>query len=356
MVVTELARSGAGILTDTSVKFVFSGADHSSNTEDLEMHLQVKTSRKEMPGSNRVVENVMAATWQPITFSGEWNDAWGNRRTPALAGLVRSGEYANSMYQQFSQMVLRTPMVRVTLDGISLVGIITDLTIKYRTQTRIGYQFVLSPHVNESVPAIGPTTIKAKPIRRWIDDLKIKTTALNDAFDEMMTQPLKTPRADLFTTSLLEVNDAMNRLSQIGVNDGLQTDSTNKLLLLATTFRRLRGASLQVAVALRRLTTPFEVAYDDVILSMQHAEWIEGSHTTAMTMVGFSIDAEDDIRRRAAQKPRAIYYPKRAEPLEKISTKFYGNPDSWRLIYDANNLSSLLLTGDEELMIPEKRT
>lgn len=355
MLITELQRSGAGQLIDTPTSFRLRGVDHSSNLNDLEMHLQVKTSRRDIPGSNEVVEHVMAATWQPITFNGEWLDKWGNRMVPQSNGsFVSTGSFAYDMYLKFSAFVRRTSMCRVQIDRISLIGIITDLTIKYRTQKEIGWSFVLSPHDNEGVPANRGSIVFAQPINRWIDDSALNVKSANATFAKLKSLPLKAPRVELLDSSFVEINAMLDRLSLIG-SQGFDNDVTSKLLLMATTFRRLRVSYNQLAVAIRSLTSK-EVAFDDTLAQLRYAEIIETLHTNSMTGVGTSITAEVDCRRRAGQKPRAIYRPKRGEALERISIKFYGTPNSWRVIYDANNLSSILLSGLEELVIPERRT
>ena len=70
MTITELRRTGAGTLEDVRVVFRWTGVEHSAPQGDLELHLMVKTVRKEMPGSNEVVEQGLAATWQPFLVTG----------------------------------------------------------------------------------------------------------------------------------------------------------------------------------------------------------------------------------------------------------------------------------------------
>jgi nucleoid-associated protein YgaU len=64
-------------------------------------------------------------------------------------------------------------------------------------------------------------------------------------------------------------------------------------------------------------------------------------------------EAERDMRTRAKASPRAIHRPYAGESLYRISERYYGTPSAWRRIYEANNLSSLVLAGTEELLIPE---
>lgn len=352
MTITELQRSGAGTLEDGQTVFRWTSAEHATPQGIIDLHLQVKTIRKEIPGGDEVVEQVMAATWQPFQLSGEWDDKWGNRRFPS-GTLTRTGTFAFTTFREFAAFVQRKPFVRIELDSLSFVGIITDLKVGVVRKTKLNYTIVFSPHQNETVKVEAPKSVTTQSIPKWLTDAALHVDQLSTGFETIKVLPLKTPRVDAFTLTMLEINDALNRLQRIG-NDGFGTDTENRLLLMATTFRRLRGAGVQSALALSRLTSSIDVAYDDILLSIRHAEWISSALVESWKMVATARLAELDIRGRARQKPKAIYFPKRGESLERISNRFYGTPDNWRAIYDKNNLSSLVLAGDEELIIPER--
>ena len=349
MIITELRRTGTGTIDGSGVVFKFSGVQHSSAQGDLNLHLQAKTSRKVIPGSNSVVEQTLAVSWQPFDLVGEWDDKWGN------IGTQRDGEFAFNTFQEFSKLVTRAPLVRLELDALSFVGIITDFKVRYVHAAKIGWAFTLSPHVNESVEALRIVKIETQSIPKWIQDLAGYNDIMEVHFDELQTEVpiLQTPRVDEFTRVMLEINDAINRIQGIGA-DGFTNDTYRKLMLLATTFRRCRGAAYQATLALSRLTSSADLAFADILHSLRYAEWASSSLTTAWKMIGVATRAEIDTRRRANQRPKAIYYPKRGESLERISMRFYGTADNWRPIYDKNNLSSLVLDGTEELLIPER--
>lgn len=354
MTITELRRGADGSFSDDGSKvFVFSGPEHSSMQGILELHLKANHVRKEIPGGNRVIHQMLSATWQPFTIEGEWDDKWGNRGFANSA--ERTGSFAFYMYQQLSELVGRMPVVRFELDAISITGVLSDLTVRYQTQNKIGWALTISPESNENVDVFPPRPLSSQSIQKWTEDEKILIDSLNESFDNARRIPMKTERLSDLTQKLLEINDGMDRLQRLSADD-FASDTSKKLLLMATTFRRLRGAGVAMATAVSRVTAPLDVAYDDVLISMEHTEWIAGAHATSMQIVGTSYRAEKDMKKRAGQKPRAIYRPMRGEALEKISARFYGTADSWRVIYDANNLDSLLLDGTEELIIPEKRS
>jgi nucleoid-associated protein YgaU len=63
---------------------------------------------------------------------------------------------------------------------------------------------------------------------------------------------------------------------------------------------------------------------------------------------------QTDMQSRMAQRPRAIYRTRLNDSLERISQRFYGTADAWRLIYDANNLNTIYVLPNTELIIPER--
>lgn len=354
MVITELRRSGEGAQESAPQVFKFSGREHSSSLNDLELHLKVTTVRKEMPGSNSVVEQAMSATWQPFELNGEWDDKWGNRKVLGIAGMNRTGSYAFFMFQEFSKLVSRMPLVRLEIDALSFVGILTDLVISYRTKTRIGWKVTISPHENETVDVDRPVGVVKQSIPKWLEDSALISNDMSLAFQEIqIISSLKTSLFERFQLRLIEVNDALSRLEEISLDSLVIDNLQQRLYLMATTYRRVRNAYKTLTDDLISINSA-ELAFEDSLQAASFSEWVHGSLVSAWKAIGLSISAESDVRKRAYQKPKAIYYPKRGESLERISARFYGTANNWRAIYDKNNLSSLVLEGNEELLIPEQ--
>ncbi len=354
MVITELRGDGEGVLESPPQVFKFSGREHSSSMNDLELHLKVTTVRKEMPGSNTVVEQAMSATWQPFELNGEWDDKWGNRRPLGIASMNRTGSYAFFMFQEFSKLVSRMPLVRLELDALSFVGLLTDLTVTYRTKTRIGWKVTISPHENETVEVDRPAGVVKQSIPKWLEDSALISRDMNLAFDEIrISSSLKTSMFEKFQLRLLEVNDALSRLEEVSLDAFIVENLQQRLYLMATTYRRVRNAYKALTDDLISINSA-ELAFEDSLQAASFSEWVHSSLVSAWRAIGLSMNAEDDVRKRAYQKPKAIYYPKRGESLERISMRFYGSANNWRAIYDKNNLSSLVLDGNEELLIPEQ--
>lgn len=361
LTITELRRAGDGTFEDLPVVFRWTSAEHASAQGDVNLHLMVKTVRREIPGSNRVVEQAMSATWQPFTLEGEWDDKWGNRRFPSGATLSRTGAYALEMFREFAKLITRMPLVRVELDALSFVGILTDLKVAYRTQTYIKWTATMSPHTNEMITVEKTKINLQQSLPKWVEDATAIRDRIQIGHDSISGAPgaslpplsFKTTELTSFESRLLEINDAIDRMQGV-VEDGFHTDTEAKLLLMASTFRRMRAASKSGIEFIKNSQPDESLGFDDALEEMRYKEWIASSVEQFWVMIGLSRSAELDVRRRVKQKPRAIYYPKAGESLERISLMFYGTADNWRAIYDKNNLASLNLDGTEELVIPER--
>ncbi len=344
MRIQELRRTGAGTLEDGLVKFEWSGPNHSSMQGTLDLELMVKTVRKEMPGSNEVVEQVLSSTWQPFEMSGEWDDKWAGRG------------FAMGMYNDFSQFVARAPLVRMTLDKHSLVGILTNLKIKYQKESKISWTITMSPHANESFEDPALVTDRRdrvrKPIDQWWQTFKAQLDAMTALRKGVGNLPLRADVLSTFDTLLAKVNSVVDQLSNIATN-GLQgSDTERDLLRVSSTFRRIRGAGLEVTYGIQKQSNTVDVAYQDVIGTLKYDEWTNTTITALWRSTGLARQAEIDMQSRLGLNPIAIYRPKKRESLERISVKFYGTPDNWTKIYDGNHLKSRVLDGTEELLIP----
>ncbi len=342
MRVVELRRTGTGTLVEDLVKFEWSGPSHSSMQGTLDLELAVTTVRKNM--SNDVVEQGLSATWQPFEMSGEWDDKW------AGAG------FAMAMYNDFAAFVSRMPLVRFTLDQHSILGIITNLKVKYKVASKIFWTVMLSPHKNETIRdwGIGPT-LKAKErksIDQWWKLFQANLADMLSLRNNAKSIPMATDVLVQFDAFMADVNNAVDRLGNAATN-GLDSDTERRLLHLSSTFRRIRGAGLRVAYGIQKQTSTVDIAFNDVMATLNYDEWVNNTRTALWRSIGQARLAELDMNSRAGLHPKAIFRPKARESLERISCRFYGTPNNVDRIRAANPGLPTVLTGAEELLIPE---
>jgi len=134
---------------------------------------------------------------------------------------------------------------------------------------------------------------------------------------------------------------------------GMIDHTQHRLLALAASFSSVRTQASQNLLDVQELTSADVLAYDDVVQTLKFEEWTRTQHTECTKIIGNAKAAETDARARAARRPRGIYRVKSGDTLDRISMKWYGNPDSARFIRDANNLDSIVLIPGVDLIIPD---
>lgn len=342
--ITELRRTGAGV-EPTLVTFRWTSSTHSSLQGTLEAPLTVTTSRTVPAGGEIPVEQVLGVAWDPFEVSGEWSDQYGG---PGFAG---NTEIA------FAQMVGRTPLVRLQIDQQSWVGLITKLAMPYKTSDRIGYKFTLSPHANERVGSFRQSKNKPppQPLNVRADIAEAALQELRDVADLVEALPTKGPQITESIQQLDEMADAVARARQ--ATDDANTfggGNIQRLLSLAGSFGRVRNAAQSVFEDIASKRADLTLAFEDAVSTLKFKEWSSGTISAAARSIGTSSLAEIDFRARASRRPRAIHVARAGESLERIALRYTGNADNWKAIYDASGLTSIVLEGGEELIIPER--
>jgi hypothetical protein len=345
--ITELQRTGQGQLVATPVVFRWPSSSHAAPHDAIEIPLQVKTVRSENPGSDEVTEQVLAATWQPFDVQGEWNDQYGG------AG------FAMGTYRDFGRLVARASLVRIEIEQLSVVGLITNFTPRYERETVVGYKFTFSPHQHETVGnqrTIGPATqVATRPLSAHLTDAKNAVAALDDSTQAAVVMPRATA-LDTIKSGLdkvLVLQSIIARLERT-LSEGLGADAVRKLTAIAAQFRALLQGALDLAKHYEGSRGADDDSTGHPVAALRLSEHARTAQAQARVLASKSLAAERDALARARTKPRAIHRPFAGESLYRISQRYYGTPDEWRTIYNANHLRTLVLAGTEELIIPDK--
>ena len=356
-IVQELRRAGAGVLEDTPVRFEWTSQSHSMPQDIVEFALHVVSVRETPPGAEEPVEQVLGIEWTPFELHGEWKDSWAGQG------------FAWDTFVQFARLVGRAPLVRLQLQQLSFVAILTDLKIRYRTDFEIGYAVTVSPHVNEAIGQFrraAPVTPPAIPFDSRVADHEEMYAGILDSFGQASSVPTGTEDLSDALDSAKDLRGELDRSSAAASDVAIGADDTtsildladrtqHKLLGLAAAFGRVAGAALETALSVQELAAGDIVAYDDVVAMLSFEEWTRTTQTESVRLYGSARAAQIDARSRAAQRIRTIYRARSGDSLERIATKYLGSPDSWRLIYDANNMDSILVVPGRDYIIPEKQ-
>ena len=343
-IITELRRTGAGILESTPTVLRWTSGEHSAPRGQIEHALSVKTVRQEVPGSEEPVEQVLAATWQPFPLDGVWDDRY------AGAG------FAARAYDEVARLVQRASLVRLQLDRLSFVGIITELKLGYRTRDRIAWSIVVSPHRNETVGEVRPRDTSVSAIRPVAHHVAVATSTV-DTLTAAHADAGSIPMATDLHAEAGEDLDALGAVTsklRAASEAGFEEEAAQRLLGVSALFRAVRGAAQAIPQRFARARSTAQVAYGDVVQTLRFEAWARTAGADARRAIWGAEKASTDLRVQARQRPRAVHRARAGESLKRISQRYYGTADGWRAIYEANNLASLTLVGTEELVIPER--
>lgn len=342
--ITELRRTGAGVLEATPVTFLWDGDTHSSPHTEIELPYHVGTVREEY--GDRPVEQVLTTSWQPFSLHGAWDDKWAGR------------DFAWDTFVEFGKLVARASLVRIEFEQISLTGLLTDFVSRYQRRSHIEWDITFSPHwfgaEGASVRAPGVITQPvARPMREHSAIVTFGVTSLDSDREAAEFVPIAdTLRAD--------VNADVSALGSIAAqiqeatSAGLETEATQKLLALSSMFASVRGGAQNLIDTTARARSDVQVAFDDIEATLAFEVWMRDTRAHANITILDADAAERDMLSRAQAAPLAVHRPAVGESLYAISQRYYGTPNEWRRIYEFNRLSSLALTGTVDLIIPAR--
>lgn len=340
-------------------------ANYSKPRETWKIKKKLRTSRNDY--SDKPVEQVLGIQYEPFTLSGVWDNKFNGGS---------SNDYAWKMKEVFEQLQDRGGLCEFTFDSISITGLITEFEIQYKMRSYIGYSFTVSPHYrpenagNRKVPKL------AKPPKNYLQELvdKINTAAIAQVLG---------PIAWINKGTATLISGFINSASQIGLSaydqcsqyingwsiaaanidsiisnrlgNGSISIGTNQTAIqrVIQEFTNMDSMSKQLISYLKSAKATDGLIYQDALQYMNYQNWIGTLKTTARQMLEVSFNAQQEYNKLIVNEVIAIYKPSQYESLYEISQKFYGTPNQWRSIYEQNDLQSLVLHGDELLVIPK---
>lgn len=354
--VIELKRVGGSTtssLQPTGTEFRWSRENFAAPRVSWNFGIQQRTVRKDLPGSEEPVEQVLGWNYTPFTISGRWDDRYGG------AG------FAMQQFRDFTDMVKRGNFVRVQFEQLAIVGIVTGFQPSYKRKDFIDYSFTVSPHfVNE-----GETVRQeVNPKRRVTTDPATSVQLCRQQMDLLAEEHARARASNLSKVQSLlktdifaEINADFDELSQyvtqaeFSVTKGLEgpDGAANALMRAAQSMVSIRGVVQRTLGRLRSIVSTTSLAIDTFDSALDFRVWVNGVAYQTRLLGLQAYQSQQDLRLRAEPKARRLHRARQGESLYAISTRYYGTPHRWREILQANNLSALILTGGELLIIPE---
>lgn len=352
--ITELLRVGES-LSPTGEKFVFSTDNFAMPRGPWVYGIKLRTVRRDLPGSEEPVEQVLGWNYTPFTIQGVWDDRHGG------------ADYAMTTRRAFEALVKRGRPIRLMTEELAIMGMITDLQITRIRKDLIGYAFTFSPHARyeketvrqDASPSLKVTSdprTSVKKARSGLEAVQAEQARARDANGSAVQQKLK-------TGVFAEIDDHLSDLAEL---IGQAENTVEKEILKAEDAANAlnRGAQIMASVKTvvfsllnrtRSIAATVDFASETIVDTMNFESWQRGVSASARMLAVTCGLAENDFKLRAQPKPKRLHRTRPGETLYAISTRYYGTPHQWRKILKHNRLSSIILEGGELLEIPEFR-
>ena len=340
--VTELTSS-----SDGGSKFVWDRDTQSSPANAWEFAVSLRTVKEHYPGvSGNPTEQVLGWNYDDFDLEGKWDDRY------AGAG------FADQTRIAVEALIKRGNKVRLEFEGLNVVGLLTKLTVTYRTKWLNRWVLHFSPHYREGDEqvAIAPPAV-ANP-----NTYQVQASAIYSAMQDTHAQA---PRQYLGGTTFSQVDAQVNRIgatvdlvgsivaNRVLTVQALATGSqpVSSLARLAQAFTNLQSdCTAMLPLVVLPSSASLMVAQADPTLALE--AWARGLAYQSRAMTLLAWRASQDLSTRVDPTALALYRPKAGESLYSISIRFYQTPNRWRDIYERNRLKTFTLTGYETLVIP----
>lgn len=306
---------------------------------------QQRHVRTDYPHSTTPSVQVLGPMMKPFTLEGTFDDRFN------FAG------YAKAEMRRFEDMCKRGNLCQIQFQDQVFIGLIIDWDFPYRREWQVGYSFTFDPHARPEDYDLSDRS----------EHFEMSPAVLFDSVDLAVQSALefneRAPRSLLAGSTMGDVEASL--ASMASSVDELALTLDNRELVppenpvdgftrLATQFRQVQGAAYNVLVELGSVRSDVELAVQTAMAVLDFEDWTRSLRFAARIAVGQAAAGTRACSARSEPDAVRLYRPQQGESLYAISRKFYGTPHAWRLIYDRNSLSSVTLTGDEVLIIPER--
>lgn len=350
--VVELRRVGANF-EPTGVEFKWSNENFAAPRGPWQFGVQLRTVRRDLPGAEEPVEQVLGWHYTPFQIQGVWDD----RHAGA--------NYAQVTWRDFETLVKRGNLVRVQFEQVAITGLITNAVFSYKRKDQIGYAFTVSPHQRFQGETV---RLEVNPQRRVVVDPKTSVQRARAALEAVQLEHARVRSENLSRVQQLLSTDIFGEAGEIiddinGFVTFAETTVESEILQVenaatalnrgAQTMASVKTSAVSLLARLQTAASTSELAIDTVIETLQFEAWLRGLVATSRALIVQAHQSETDFALRAQPKPKRLHRVRQGESLYTISTRYYGTPHHWRQILSLNQLPSLVLEGGELLVIPE---
>lgn len=350
-VMTELRRDGQGQLVETPVRFVWDALTRTAPHRPWTFGKAIRSSRTDYPGQREnPSEQILGVAFKEFMVRGEWDDHY------AGAG------FADGTRRALESLLDRKNLVRIEFDGISITGIIKDLTFEVHRTDLIGYSFTFSPHYRVKDPS--RTEVAAPQLKGpsdFADDLRNGMAAMAAAHAEAPAIQISGTLHSDVTAAIGDLTAKLDAIDAV-ITDRFQAgqDAIEKpirsVTRLGQAFVAVQNSAQTLLTLIRSTRSDLSIAYETAATALSFEVWQRGLAAAARDMVVTSAQAAAEMRRRDKADVLTLYRPRKGESWYDVSQRFYGTPTRWREIQVRNGIKTLLFQGTELLIIPKVGT
>jgi hypothetical protein len=305
----------------------------------------MRQKRTDYPGSTTPSRQVLGPVAKAQTLEGMFDDRYN------FPG------YAKAELRRLEAMCERGPLVRVSFQGQSFLGMFTDWEFPYRRHWQIGYQLTFDVDArpeNYDLSDRSPD-IELAPVQAF-DSLDLAVTSALAFHDGAPRSQIGGSTIPDTEASLAHVVNDVDQLGRTMENRDIlpPNSSVDGYARLATQFRAAQGSAYDLTLQLGAVRSDTELVVLTPMAVLGFEDWSRSLRYAARLAMGRARRGEQACAARAEPNAQRLYRPQQGESLYAISRKFYGTPWAWSLIYDRNHLTSATLTGRELLIIPDR--
>lgn len=299
-------------------------------------------------GNKLPTEQIQGPKEAPQSFSGRWDDRYNFQG------------FAQATFREFKALCERGNLVEVAFQSKSYVGILKRWNFAEKRDWDIRYSFDFSTH---------GTLEDLEAASLGLSD-RIETSPLDyrDNVDAVLSElglsHKVAPRSHMADGPGEAVDNALAVMeaTMIGLDDAIDqrdldvaapTNPVSPFKALASRFGQLRADALDVQQQLTEARSDLDLAVVTAKSVLDYEEWTRSTRFHARVIMGQSLEAETDMESRDNPEVDRLYRAHEGESLMAISRQVYGTPHQWGVIYEANGLTSEILTEPEVLIIPQ---
>jgi uncharacterized protein YoxC len=163
------------------------------------------------------------------------------------------------------------------------------------------------------------------------------------------------------------INDQIGAVANVvadvtGFVDGIVDDADSLLSSANRALGMIKYARAYISRTVRQigmisysasnLGSAFSSEADKLTATIKNAHFINNTKVELFSLAAFLAAMQKKFEGIANTTPQSRHLIAESDTLQKISTKYFGTPDSWKKIYDHNKLQSTVLTVGTVLEIP----